>query len=72
MNWLFGTIVSLLVLIAVAEIANPMIKAYDASLPRTHFYSDDAWKDCGAMRLNAKARGFDAWTCHEPGSIGPG
>ena len=70
--WPFYVACSLLALVAVAKVVNPMIKSYEASRPRTHFYSDEAWKNCRAMHDEAKRLGFDAWTCHQPGIVGPG
>ncbi len=72
MKYLLVPVIVLLGLVAVSKITVPMMRAYDASLPRYNFYSDEAWGNCASMRQEAKAHGFDAWSCHEPGSVGPG
>lgn len=42
-----------------SDLANPNVS-------RAHFYSQEAWRNCGAMDAAAKAQGAMHWTCHDP------
>lgn len=40
-------------------------------VPRTDFYTAEAWADCAAMHNEAASRGAKYWTCHDPKERAP-
>jgi len=58
------------VLVIVFVVSQPILAwmKYDNEhgTPRVHFYSPEAYADCGSMMDEARRHGASHWTCHRP------
>lgn len=66
MNILVGFLIVAAVFVVASLIAAPLIEADVKTWPQMHFYSAEAYANCGAMRDAAAAQGFKRWACHKP------